>query len=93
MNHILASVISIFIFSLILYFTCSKLKFDYWLDKNNVRRITAIFLTFMIFVGVVGGIGEAHITGIYYAIGQGIAYSQFIVVISFVASKKSRMEA
>jgi predicted PurR-regulated permease PerM len=93
MNHTLASVISIFIFSLVLYFTCSKLKFDYWLDKSNARRITAIFLTFFIFVGVVGGINEAHITGIYYAIGQGIAYSQFFIVISFVTSKKSRMKA
>ncbi|WP_206869956.1 hypothetical protein [Clostridium zeae] len=92
MNHILASMISICIFTLILYFICSKLKFDLWLDKSNARRITAIFLTFMIFVGVLGGASESHITGIYYSIAEGISYSQFIVVISFITSRRSRMK-
>lgn len=93
MNHILASLISITTFTCILYFICSKLKFDYWLDKSNSRRIAAIFLTFFIFVGVLGGANESHITGIYYSIAEGISYSQFIVVIAFVSSKKSRMKA
>ncbi|GKU25470.1 hypothetical protein [Clostridium folliculivorans] len=91
MNHILATMILIGIFTSILFFICSKLKFDHWLDKSNVRRVAAIFLTFFIFVGVLGGAEESHITGIYYSIAEGISYSQFIVVISFVSSKKSRM--
>ncbi|MBK1809042.1 hypothetical protein JHL18_00050 [Clostridium sp. YIM B02505] len=93
MNHILNTMVLIGIFASILFFICSKLKFDHWLDKSNTRRITAIFLTFFIFVGVLGGASESHIAGIYYSIAEGVAYSQFIVIISFVSSKKSRMKS
>ncbi|GFP75124.1 hypothetical protein [Clostridium fungisolvens] len=93
MNHTLTSLISITTFTCILYFICSKLKFDSWLDKSNARRITAIFLSSIVFVGVLGGASESHITGIYYSILEGISYSQFSIVISFITSKKSRVKS